>query len=330
MRLRRWAAALAVALLCVGFFNPPSLAAGFPNPHFQATSVTEMSGLNGAYIHLVNQDWPWAHYGFYKVWFWPKPCGQQSYDRWGCWIYTRPWQRHWGYLGYDGWHVTRRWESYQYWVNTSHWSWDPTYQWINSGYWQPYTAYRTVEEWEVVKPAYTTTAYKQVLVQKSGWLTITQNVWEPGNTPSGTPTKWYAIAVPQWMVNWGYNPAALDGTPNPGSITPGPTSPGPTNGGKMVQETTRYWGTWLTTKTVSYLVHHPATYGWVAVQQAYTAYRWVNTSHWQGTWVWVVSGYWATAWHWVTVRYWGPEYGWIWGYRGPGQMCRTWYGSQCY
>ena len=63
MRLRRWAAAVAVALLCVGFWNPPSFAFG-GNPHFQATSVTEMSGLNGAYIHLVNQDWPWAHYGF--------------------------------------------------------------------------------------------------------------------------------------------------------------------------------------------------------------------------------------------------------------------------
>ncbi|MGC8489188.1 MAG: hypothetical protein ACP5QO_13375 [Clostridia bacterium] len=158
-------------------------------------------------------------------------------------------------------------------MNTSHWSWDPTHQWINSGYWQPYTAYRTVNEWEVVKPAYTTTAYKQVLVQKSGWLTITQNVWEPGHTPSGTPTKWYAIAVPQWMVNWGYNPAALDGTPNPGSITPGPSSPGPHSGGTMVQETTRYWGTWVTTNTVSHLVYHPATYGWVAVQQAYTVLR---------------------------------------------------------
>ena len=294
MRLRRWAAAFAGALLCVGFFSPPSLAVGL-NPQFKGVAVTRMTGLNGRYIRMVNARWPWAHYGFMRWGGWAKPCGQRVRDDWGCWIYARTMQSHWTYLGYDGWHVTRRWESYR--VHAE----------------QAYTAYHMVKVWEVIQPAYTTTAYKQVYVPHTGWLTITQNVWESSPTAPAKPTRWYFIAVPQWMVNWGYNPAALDGTPNPGRIAPGPTSPGAHNGGKMVTETTRYWTTWSTPKTVSYLVHHAAQSGWVAVRQAYTAYRWI----------------WVTHWHWVTSRYWGPMFGWVWSYppgsNATGWGCRHWY-----
>lgn len=267
---------------------------------FRAVSVTRMTGLNGGYIKIVNQRWPWQHYGFYKPWYWSKPCGEKTYDNWGCWIYTRPWGKHWQYLGYDRKIVTNTWE---------HW------YWATSGYTQYYTKYKTVTKWEVVKPAYTTTGHKQVLVSTSGWRTITQNVWVGAPTKPGTPTKWYAVAIPQWMANWGYNPTAYSGAPNPGTIPPGPTSPGPHNGGHMVQETTRYWGTWDTVKTVAYTIYHPAVWGWVNVQQSYTASRWINTSHW--------------VWHWVTKVQWVPAWGWVSRYpypgNGTGWFCTHWY-----
>ena len=81
----------------------------------------------------------------------------------------------------------------------------------------------------------------------------------------------------------------------------------------MVQETTRYWGTWLTTKTVSYLVHHPATYGWVTVP--------VTTWRWE-----VTGGYWHV---WDTYQHiWtrNPIWGWRETWSGPGRPCTAWYG----
>ena len=269
----------------------PSHAAGVPvNPRFE----------HGTPL-MNNTLYPWAAHGF--VYHWQDGqglvCGVWRADYWrqGCWIEFRHGTWHRVLVGYGPW--------YQKVITVRHVQWVKTYGWV--------AVHSTQQAWEVVKPAYTTTAYKQVLVQTPGWRTITQNVWEPGNTPSGTPTKWYAIAVPQWMVNWGYNPAALDGTPNPSTITPGPTSPGPHNGGKIVQETTRYWGTWLTTKTVAYRVHHPATYGWVTVP--------VTTWRWE-----VTGGYWHT---WDTYAHvWtrNPIWGWREAWSGPGRPCWRWYG----
>lgn len=293
----RWKAA-AGALVAVGLLlgaAPRSYAKqGAWNPRFEhGTPLTN------------NTLYPWAAHGF--VWHWQSGqglvCGVWRRDHWrqGCWIQFRsPLKRH-EIVGYGPWHQVVLIAHHQRWVQT--WGW--------------VAVHTTKREWEVVKPAYTTTGHKQVLVASTGWRTVTQNVWVGTPTKPGTPTKWYAIAVPQWMANWGYNPAAYDGAPNPGTITPGPTSPGPHNGGKMVQETTRYWGTWLTTKTVAYPIHHPAQYGWVTVQ--------VTTQRWQ-----VTGGYWH---RWNTYEHvWVRTPIWQWrivGWAGPGYPCHAWYASRC-
>lgn len=301
---------IGVLAMTLGVLGHAPVASAFGgNPFFYQDSGTNR---HNWYIQRANQVWSWANHGFVTAQGWSRPCGQHANNQWGCWI-ERRWQRWKGIVGY-GWHI----QSYQV--------WDAQYQWINSGYGQPYTAWQwvnepyTAERWVNTSHWQTYTAYHQETVQKYGWLTLSQNVWEPSPTPLGIASHWYFIAVPQWMVNWGDNPAALDGPPNPGSITPGPTSPGSQNGGKMVTETTKYWGPYLTTIQVPYTAkawvisgYQQSYTAYHAVWTSYAAYRWINTSHWQGAWVTTYR------------RIWGPNYGWVWGDRGPGRPCTDWY-----
>lgn len=131
-----------------GVLQSASLATGPPNPQFGGVAVTRTTGLNGSDIRMVNARWPWAHYEFMRWGGWAKTCGQRVRDDWGCWIYARTTQSHWTCLRRDGWHVTRHCESYRVHVK------------------QAYTTYHMVNVWEVIEPAYTTTAYNSPLAHK--------------------------------------------------------------------------------------------------------------------------------------------------------------------